>query len=242
MLTLENKTILITGAALRIGRAISLAAAREGAYLIIHYRNSLHQAQGLQEEISQAGGESSLVKADFSDAQQLQDFSKSVFGEHNVDAVINNASIFTNLDWNQTSAEDWRAHLDINLGAPFIISQAFARSLSGPRTGRIINMLDWRALRPGADHLPYTISKAGLAALTKSLAVGLAPQITVNGIALGAVLPPLEGDVGDNLVANLPIPRWAELSELEDTIMFLLTGPTYITGEIIHLDGGRHLI
>ena len=103
-------------------------------------------------------------------------------------------------------------------------------------------MLDWRALKPGADHLPYTISKAGLAALTKSLAVSLAPDISINGIALGAILPPNDGVPVSAILEGLPIPRWATIPELEETVLFLLTGPNYITGEIIHLDGGRHLV
>jgi len=127
-------------------------------------------------------------------------------------------------------------------GIDFLISQAYAKSLKHGQAGRIINMLDWRALKPGADHLPYTISKAGLAALTKSLAVSLAPNISVNGIALGAILPPVDGKASDSILSRVPIPRWASISELEETVMFLLTGPSFITGEIIHLDGGRHLI
>ena len=103
-------------------------------------------------------------------------------------------------------------------------------------------MLDWRALRPGTDHFPYTISKSGLAAMTKSLAISLAPNITVNGLALGAILPPSDGGNTDQTTAGLPMPRWAELQELEESMLFLLTCPDYITGEILHLDGGRHLI
>jgi len=131
--------------------------------------------------------------------------------------------------------------LAINLTAPFLLSQAFGKNLSNKIDGRIVNILDWRALQPGADHLPYTISKAGLAALTKSLAVALAPNITVNGIAFGAVLPPSDGGSIENILSLVPLPRWAEITEVEETLLFLLTGPKYITGEIIHLDGGRHL-
>lgn len=94
---------------------------------------------------------------------------------------------FSKLDWETTRAEDWRKHQSINLEAPFLISQAFAKSLSPGAEGRIINMLDWRALKSGADRLPYTVSNAGLASLTKSLAISLSPGISVNGIALGAI-------------------------------------------------------
>jgi len=130
----------------------------------------------------------------------------------------------------------------INLTTPFLLSQAFARALEPGKEGRIVNILDWRALRPGPDHLPYTISKAGLVALTRSLAQALAPEISVNGIALGAILPPSDGGAGDEILKNVPAGRWAELEEVQKTLSFLLSGPSYITGEIIHVDGGRHLV
>ncbi|HMB21954.1 MAG TPA: SDR family oxidoreductase, partial [Anaerolineales bacterium] len=100
----------------------------------------------------------------------------------------------------------------------------------------------WRALRPGADHFPYTISKAALAALTKSLAVALAPKIIVNGLALGAILPPADGNAAANLTKSIPAGRWAEENEVEQALLFFLTSPSYITGEIMYLDGGRHLV
>ncbi|MFN3491969.1 MAG: SDR family oxidoreductase, partial [Anaerolineales bacterium] len=128
----------------------------------------------------------------------------------------------------------------INLTAPFLLSQAFAKQTTH---GRIINILDWRALRPGADHFPYTITKSALASMTKSLAVALAPNITVNGLAMGAILPPADKpSPSEKIIESVPAKRWAEANEVEGALIFLLTCPTYITGEIIHLDGGRHLI
>jgi pteridine reductase len=115
-------------------------------------------------------------------------------------------------------------------------------SLRPEEEGQIINILDWRALRPSSDHFPYTISKAALAALTRSLAVALSPQITVNGLALGAILPPIDGKDSEELVQRIPAGRWADITEVGEALIFLLDGPSYITGEILHLDGGRHLI
>ena len=238
----KNKRILITGAAKRIGRILSLLIAREGGEVIIHHNNSFAEAKSLQNEIQDLGQTVLIYQADFSDMQSTRQFINNVFDSNEIDAVINNASIFSNLDWTTTKIEDWRKHQSVNLETPFLISQAYANSLKKGNKGKIINMLDWRALKPGADHLPYTISKAGLAALTKSLAISFAPDITVNGIALGAILPPREGASVDTITEGLPIPRWATIQELEDTVMFLLSGPEYITGEIIHLDGGRHLV
>jgi len=238
----KNKRILVTGAAKRIGRILSLLIAREGGEVIIHHNNSIEEAKSLQNEIQDLGQTALIYQADFSDPQSTREFIDRIFDSNEIYAVINNASIFSNLNWGTTTIEDWRKHQSVNLETPFFISQAFAKSLKEGDKGRIINMLDWRAFKPGADHLPYTISKAGLAALTKSLAISLAPDITVNGIALGAILPPSDGASGSSITEDLPIPRWATISELEDTVMFLLSGPEYITGEIIHLDGGRHLV
>ena len=239
---LKGKRIFITGAGVRIGRSLSLAAAREGADLTIHYHQSKTPAEQLSEEVQALGRSADIVQADFSSPEKTKSFAEALFQSQEIDAVINNASVFFDLDWNESTIEDWTLHQHVNLTAPFLISQAFARTLPAGRKGRIVNMLDWRALRPGPDHFPYTISKAGLAALTRSLAISLGPNITVNGIALGAILPPSDGGEVEDLVSGLPNPRWADLAEVEDTLLFLLSGPDYITGEIIHLDGGRHLI
>jgi NAD(P)-dependent dehydrogenase (short-subunit alcohol dehydrogenase family) len=156
--------------------------------------------------------------------------------------LVNNAAIFESRTWETTDIDSWNRHLDINLTAPFLLSQAFARSLPETHVGRIVNILDWRALRPGADHLPYTISKAALAALTRSLAAAMAPRITVNGLALGAILPPSPKADLQHIIKPVPAGRWAEPDEVGQALLFLLDGPGYITGEILHLDGGRHLV
>ncbi|MEJ2447512.1 MAG: SDR family oxidoreductase [Anaerolineales bacterium] len=239
---LENTTVLVTGGAVRIGRSIALAAAEEGANLVIQYNNSISEAETLQKDIEALGRKAVVYQADFASPQDCLRFAQKTFSEQKIDAVINHASIFADLSWDDTTLESWNDHLAVNLTAPYLISKEFALSFKGDRKGRIINLLDWRAFRPGPDHLPYTISKAGLAALTQSLAISLAPEITVNGIALGAILPPSDGGKVEDLVSSLPIPRWAELDEVSELLLFLLTGPTYITGEIIHLDGGRHLV
>lgn len=239
---LSKSNILITGSAKRLGRAMALAVAREGAKVIIHHNQSPTEAASLQKQIQDLGSQAQLLQCDFSSLSEVKAFSEQVFSSGEVDMLVNNASIFLDLDWESTTALEWNRHQQINLLTPFLLGQSLAKNLPSGKNGRIVNLLDWRALRPGPDHLPYTISKAGLASLTKSLAVSLAPEIIVNGIALGAILPPSDGGEVEDLVNSLPIPRWAEIRELEETLIFLLTGPSYITGEIIHLDGGRHLI
>jgi pteridine reductase len=242
LLDLNDKTILITGAARRVGRSLALAVARSGGDVLIHFRTSPHEAESLQQEISTFGRTAKLIQADLADPASVERLFAQAAALGPVDGLVNNASIFESLDWQTTRLEDWNRHLMVNLTAPFVLSQAFARALPKGTPGRIVNILDWRAFRPGPDHLPYTISKSALAALTQSLAAALAPQITVNALALGAILPPSDGGDTEALIRSVPAQRWASLPEVDEALIFLLAGPAYITGEILHVDGGRHLV
>jgi len=239
---LRGKTVLITGAARRLGRVMALAAAREGAKIIVHHAHSPEAAQQVVEEIRALGAQAWALQFDLSKPEMAGALIEQAWNLTPFDILINNAAIFEDLDLWQTDLNAWQRHLDLNLTAPFLLSKAFAAKLAPQSEGCIINILDWRALRPAADHFPYTISKAALAALTRSLAIALAPHIVVNGIALGAILPPSTGGDESEILRLVPARRWANLEELEQLLIFLLTAPTYITGEIIHLDGGRHLI
>ena len=241
-LPLSGKTVLVTGAAKRIGRALSLACARAGADIFIHYGTSAAEARQLRDEIAQIGPQAWLLESDLSQADEVPRLLERAASIKPVDALINNASIFENMSLAETTLEDWNHHLAVNLTAPFLLSQAFAKHLPKGKQGRIVNLLDWRALRPGADHFPYTVSKSALAAMTQSLAIALAPNITVNGLALGAVLPPTDGAVNPKILENVPAGQWGDLKDAEGALLFFLTGPAYITGEILHVDGGRHLI
>jgi len=241
---LVNRNVLITGGARRLGRAMALAVARAGGNVIIHHGHSSKEALHVKEEIQSLGQKAHIIQADFSKREETKQVIPAALEFGPLFALINNAAIFQDLEWENTTGKDWDNHLEINLTAPFLLSQAFASSLQDAAKGRIINILDWRALRPGGDHFPYTITKAGLAALTRSMATSLAPDIVVNGLALGAILPPSDGagDELDELIERVPAGRWAQVEEVEKALLFFLTGPTFITGEILHIDGGRHLI
>jgi NAD(P)-dependent dehydrogenase (short-subunit alcohol dehydrogenase family) len=237
--SLIGKTVLVTGAARRVGRLFALACGRAGADVILHHGHSHTEALDVQEELASFGHRSWILSADLSKADEVARFISQANEFSPIHALVNSAAIFENLSLQETSPDDWERHLAINLTAPFLLSQAFAKQTSH---GRIVNILDWRALRPGADHFPYTVSKAALAAMTKSLAVALAPNIIVNGLALGAVLPPADKlSASEKIIEHVPAKRWSEANEIEEALLFLLTGPAYITGEIIHVDGGRHL-
>jgi NAD(P)-dependent dehydrogenase (short-subunit alcohol dehydrogenase family) len=237
---LLGKTVLITGAARRIGRLFALACADAGADIVIQHAHSDSDARTLAAEINRLHRQAFIFQSDFSDSGSTRNLIPLINRSTPIHFLINNAAIFGTHSFASASLEDWEKHLAINLTAPFILSQAFAaQAVDG---ARIVNILDWRALRPGADHFPYTVTKSALAAMTKSMAVALAPKITVNGLALGAILPPADGNTNPAILQNIPLQRWANENEVEQALLFLLTCPAYITGEIIHIDGGRHLV
>ncbi len=232
---------LVTGGARRVGRMLVEALADAGADVVVHHRASAREAEQVTEALRASGRRATALAADLADPHQasaLLGAAEKALGP--IDWLVNSAAIFEPLDFEATALEAWDRHLAVNLRAPFLLCQAFARSRAG-RPGVIVNILDWRATRPGADHFPYTITKAGLAAMTRSLALALAPSIRVNGLALGAVLPPSDGGEAKAL-AKVPVERWANPQEVGDALRFLINGPDYVTGAILHVDGGRHLV
>ena len=237
---LTQKTVLITGAARRVGRLFALGCARAGADIVIHHGHSPKQAVETRDEIEALGRRAWVLASDLGQPAEASKIISQANELSPLYALVNSAAIFEPLSFNETTLSDWERHMGINLTAPFLLSQAFAEQLDGD--GRIVNILDWRALRPGADHFPYTVSKSALAGMTKSLAASLAPRITVNGLALGAVLPPSDREAGSDVIENVPLGRWSEAQEVQRALVFLLAGPSYVTGETIHVDGGRHLI
>jgi NAD(P)-dependent dehydrogenase (short-subunit alcohol dehydrogenase family) len=237
---LQDRVILVTGAARRVGKIFALACARAGADVAIHHAHSDEDAESVRAEIEGLGQRAWVFKADLGDSAQAEGLIPLVNRSTPLHGLVNSAAIFESLTLETSTIDDWQRHLQINLTAPFLLSQAFARQ--APENAHIVNILDWRALRPGKDHFPYTISKAALASLTKSLAVAFAPKIVVNGLALGAILPPADQKANPDIIKNVPAQRWAEESEVQQVLQFLLSCPAYMTGEIMHLDGGRHLV
>ncbi len=241
-MSLDGKLVLITGSARRVGRELALDVAKAGANLVIHYHNSKDEAESLSKEIESLGRKAYLLQADFTQPDQISGLISRTREFGPLYALVNSASNFELITWEQTTMENFNRHLMVNAITPFLLSQAFARHLTENENGRIVNMLDWRALRPGVDHFPYTIAKATLVAITEALALSFAPRITVNGLALGAILPPEDGSTPKSILKDVPAGRWAKLEEVSQALIFLLDGPSYITGEIIYVDGGRHLV
>jgi NAD(P)-dependent dehydrogenase (short-subunit alcohol dehydrogenase family) len=241
---LTGRCALVTGAGRRIGRALALALAEEGADLVVHYHRSEAEAAETVALARQRGAAASMIGGDLAGSvvcEQLVERAARQAGRP-LDILINNASIFEQGGALETGAQDWDRNQAVNLRAPFLLGQALAQQLPDGQPGDIVNLNDFRALRPGADHFPYTISKVGLHGLTVSLAAALAPGIRVNELALGAVLPPGKApeDYLHTLRSEIPTGRFPSVDEVCHALLFLL-GNRAVTGQTIFVDGGRHL-
>ncbi len=239
----RGRVALVTGAGVRIGRAIALALAERGMRLVIHYHTSAGPAEELVEQITSAGGQAVALQADLLDPsapQRLIAQAREALGA--VDVLIHSASIFERGTVYDTTLEQWERHMAINLRAPFFLSQAYAQALPPGQRGHIIHIADWRALRPGTQYIAYTASKAGLIALTKSLALALAPSVQVNAIAPGGILPPPGGPDAyfARLPERLPLRRIGDPREIVKAVNYLLDAD-FVTGEILLVTGGEHL-
>ncbi len=241
---LSGKGALVTGAGARVGRALALALAEHGASVAVHYNTSAAPAEEVAAAIRAAGGRAAAIPADLSlpDAPRAL-VASAVAALGPLDILVNSASLFVRGTLESTTVADWDRHLAVNLRAPFFLAQAFAGQV-GDRMGcHIVNITDWRASRPGKAYMAYIVSKAGLEALTRALAVALGPRVQVNAIAPGAILAPL-GDDGTwfrRLAERVPARRTGSPEEIVQALLYLL-GTEFVTGETITVDGGEHLI
>jgi NAD(P)-dependent dehydrogenase (short-subunit alcohol dehydrogenase family) len=244
-MNLTNTVALVTGGAKRVGRALALALAERGCNVVIHYDRSEEAAQQTAQEIRAMDVSAWVISADLADPAAAQSLIPAAIQQAGrLDILFNNASIFLPEDFLSADLSTWEHTLRVNLTAPFVLSQAFAYALPTGRPGKIINLLDTIALRPQNHHFSYTISKVGLAGLTKAMAHALAGQnIQVNGIALGAILPNVNDDPAqfDRLAERIPARRTGSPADVVQAALYLLEAD-YVTGEIIHVDGGRHLV
>jgi pteridine reductase len=240
---IEGKVAIVTGGAVRIGKALALALAEQGARLVIHYSSSAGPAQETVEQIQTMGRDALAVQADLRRPGQVGGILQgavSHFGQ--VDVLVNSAAIFEPGGWSDTTEENWDRHFAINLKAPFFLSQAFASHVGQKRAGHIVNIADWRGARPGTDHVAYTLTKAALIAMTKSLAQALAPNIQVNAIAPGLILPPpgQNRTYLESQAREIPAQRAGSPEEIARALVFLVRSD-FVTGELIFVTGGQHL-
>ncbi len=237
-------TMLITGAAKRIGRTIALEIATKGWQVAVHHHDSLAESEQLVKTISAAGGKAFAVQCDLSNrAQSAQLIDQCIaLADEPVVALINNASVFESDDAMTADNDSWDKHLEVNLHAPFLLSQALAKSLDGIVAGNIINIIDQRVLKLNPQYLSYTLSKSGLWTLTRTLAQSLAPTIRVNAIGPGPTLASIHQNDDDfqRETTSVLLGRGPDPKEIASTIAYILDTPS-LTGQIIALDGGQHL-
>lgn len=234
---------LVTGGAQRVGRAIAEALASQGYDIVVHYHSSEEQATEVAGCIAALGVGVTTVRADLSDPAEVElpfRHAESEFG--GLDLLVNSAAIFPRVDPLQASPADWDAVFALNARAPFLCSQQ-AALLMGDVGGSIINIIDTGATEAWPNYVPYVASKAALASITRGLAAAFAPRIRVNGVAPGAVLLP-ESDSDEQAQAAAArralLERVGDASDVAEAVVYL-AGASYVTGEILRVDGGQHL-
>jgi len=237
---LSGKTVLVTGAAKRLGRAIALASAENGADVAITYRESQRDAQQLVRELAASGVEALAVRCDVTDEMSVREMVKevsSVLGS--IDVLVNNAANYETVEFEKITVQQWDAIFASNARGPFLVSREALPYLRKQR-GRIVNMGSLGGLRPWATHAHYCSSKAAVHMLTKVMAKALAPEIAVNAVAPGMI------DLGEKAAAafmkrmakQTPMRRNGTAADIAAAVMFFATAPSFITGQVLAVDGG----
>jgi NAD(P)-dependent dehydrogenase (short-subunit alcohol dehydrogenase family) len=240
----EQKTALVTGAAKRLGRAIALDLARHGWNIAIHYNASEREARVTCEDVRTAGAKVALVQGNLAREEEVEQIVPRAVAELGpITALTNSASVFENDQWYSADRASWDRHLNVNLRAPLVLAQNFAKQLPRDAHGSIINLLDQRLFRPAPDFLSYGVSRAGLHWLTMTLAQALAPRIRVNAVAPGPTLKATRQSAAhfERERASTILGHGSEPQDICDAVRYLLEARA-VTGQTIVVDGGQHLI
>jgi NAD(P)-dependent dehydrogenase (short-subunit alcohol dehydrogenase family) len=239
----DRQTALVTGAGRRIGRAIALDLAAAGFAVAVHHRAASVEAEEVATAIREGGGRAVAIAADLAEEAQVTTLlPRATEALGPVTLLVNNASVFERDEWNTATRESWDRHLETNLRAPLVLTQAMAGALPEGMRGLVVNILDQRVLNLTPHFLSYTIAKSGLWTLTRTLAMALAPRIRVNGVGPGPTLRN-ERQSDEHFAvqsAAVPMGRSVEPGEICAAIRFLIDAPS-VTGQMIAVDGGEHL-
>lgn len=241
---MSGKNALVTGAAKRLGRAIALELAAAGWNIALHYATSRDDAEQVAREVRAKGVACATFSANFAveaETEKLVGQAGKQLGP--LTALINSASLFENDDWRTASRKSWDAHMEINLRAPFLLCQHFARALPKGAKGAIVNIIDQRVLKPTPQFISYSLSKAGLYWLTTTLAQALAPDIRVNAVGPGPTMRnPRQSQADFDRQRDATILRHgADPEDIAQAVRYLL-GADAVTGQMLAVDGGQHLI
>ncbi|MBI5587023.1 MAG: SDR family oxidoreductase [Deltaproteobacteria bacterium] len=238
--SLKGRTALITGAGKRIGRAVAMALSGEGANIVIHYNRSEAEAAALAGELRACGVEAWLVKADLERPDERSTLvERAAKAAGKIDIIVNNASVFPPSTLSDLSFEDLLSSMTVNAWVPFSLSRDLLR-LS--KKGDVINILDTRLADYDWKHVAYILSKHVLSVLTKMTAVEYAPDVRINAVAPGLILPPPGEDESyiEGLTHTVPLKRHGDPEDVASAVIFLLKND-FLTGTVIPVDGGRHL-
>lgn len=251
LITLEGETVVVTGGAVRVGRAIALACARAGANVAITYNRSRDEALATVEALKRAGETAggtryAAFQADVSQADQVDRLTREVIDSFGaVTALVNSAAIFRRTPFAGMNEADFDDHIAANVKGPYLLSKSFGDHFLEQGRGAIVNIADIHGLRPLKNYIPYCVSKAGVVMLTEALAKALAPAVRVNCICPGTILTPSETQGEDDdaaaLVTKIPMERLGDPEEIADAVLFLLGGPAFISGAILPVDGAQRL-
>ncbi len=241
---LHGRAALVTGAARRVGQAITLALADRGMDIAVHYNRSASEARATVEAIERLGLRAVAVRADLAqedEVEALADRAVQAFGK--IDVLVNSAALFYRTPLEKLTAQDWEQFLKVNLTGPFLLARRLGLQMRRRGEGKIVNVADVAGIAPWADFLPYSVSKGALIMLTRGLAKALAPEVQVNAVAPGTVLLPEEyGDKErEAIVRATPLKRIGEPVDVAKTVLFLLEGSDFITGQVMVVDGGRSI-
>jgi len=240
---LEGRVALVTGAGRRLGRALAAALAERGLALALHHHTSAEGAESLRDEIRARGGRADCFAADLTDpaaARELPERVTRAFGR--LDVLVNSAAVMHRLRLEETTPELWNQILDLNLRAVFFCTQGAAPALRKSR-GKVVNLADVSGLEPWPGFVAHSVSKAGVVMLTKVLALSLAPDVTVNAVAPGAVLVPDAYDdaARSYLARTTPLRRLGAPADAVGAVLYLLEQGDYVTGTTLVVDGGRSI-
>jgi pteridine reductase len=240
---LKGRVALVTGAGRRLGRAMASGLAGRGMTVAIHHHASSRGAYELKQEILDSGGRAACFEADLTNAAAARSLPQRVVEElGQLDVLVNSAAVMHRLGFDETTPDQWDVIQNLNLRAVFFCTQGAAPALRASR-GRVVNLADLAGLEPWQGFAAHSVSKAGVVMLTKVLALSLAPEVTVNAIAPGAVLVPDEYDAEERerLARATPLRRLGDPTDVISALLYLLEGGDFVTGEVLVVDGGRRI-
>ena len=240
---LHGKVALVTGGAIRVGRAISLALADAGADVVLNYSTSADAAATTAAEIQARGRQALTYRADVSQAAQVNAMLEETIARFGrLDVLINSASVWLRTPWAELTEEAWDRLVDVDLKGAFLCAQAAAPHLAAHADGAIVNIVDLSAFVPFPNFLPHSVAKAGLLNLTYALAIELAPAVRVNAVAPGPVLPPPDYSLAqrDAVAGRTLLGRWGSPADVAGAVLFLVQAG-YVTGVVVPVDGGERL-